>query len=149
MDLLIRHPPKISKDIEIEPTPAALNGTAELKCTADGYPQPTISWKRADNALFPAGGNIFNGTILTIKDISKQDRGIYYCIADNGIGQPDQRTVNFEVEFPPNISAPRPRVAQALQYDIELECRVEGFPAPQVSWWHKDGTQLYSEGDYR
>lgn len=148
VDLLIRNPPKISKDIEINPSPASLNGSAELKCVAEGYPQPSIAWKRAGDALIPAGGNIFNGTILKINDISKQDRGIYYCIADNGIGQPDQRTVNFEVEFPPKISAPRPRVAQALEYDIELECKVEGFPAPQVSWY-KDGNQIFSEGDYR
>lgn len=148
VDLLIRHPPKITKDIEVNPTPAALNSTAELRCTADGYPTPSISWKRAGDALIPAGGNIFNGSILRIHDVSYQDRGLYYCIAENGIGQPDQRQVNFEVEFPPKITAPRPRVAQALDYDIELECKVEGFPAPQVSWY-KDDTQILNEGDYR
>ncbi|XP_055312666.1 lachesin-like [Sitodiplosis mosellana] len=147
VELLIKHPPKIIKDIEVNPTPAVLNSTVELVCTAEGYPKPNISWKRAGDALIPAGGNIYNGTVLKINDVSHQDRGIYYCIADNGIGQPDQRIVNFEVEFPPKITAPRPRVAQALDYDIELECKIEGFPAPQVSWY-KDGSQILNEGDY-
>lgn len=148
VELLIKHPPKIVKDIEVNPTPAALNGTAEFICTAEGYPKPNISWKRYGDVLIPNGGNIYNGTILRINDVSPQDRGIYYCIADNGIGQPDQRTINFEVEFPPKITAPRPRVAQALDYDIELECKVEGYPAPQVSWY-KGGSQILNEGDYR
>lgn len=147
VDLLIKHPPKITKDIEVNPSPAVLNSTVELRCTADGYPAPSISWKRAGDILIPSGGNIVNGSILRINDVSYQDRGIYYCIADNNIGQPDQRTVNFEVEFPPKITAPRPRVAQALDYDIELECKVEGYPAPQVSWY-KDGSPILNEGDY-
>ncbi|XP_031640778.1 lachesin-like isoform X2 [Contarinia nasturtii] len=147
VDLLIRHAPKIVKDIEVTPSPATLKGYVELRCTADGYPNPSISWKRAGNVLIPAGGNIYNGTILRMENVSQQDRGVYYCIADNGIGQPDQRSVNLEVEFPPKITAPRPRVAQALGYDIELECKVEGFPAPQVSWYDGD-KQILHEGDY-
>lgn len=103
---------------------------------------------RANDAFLPAGGRAFNGTVLKINEVSKQDRGLYYCIADNGIGQPARRSVNFEVEFPPKIYVPRPRVAQALDYDIELECKVEGFPAPQV-FWYKDGSAIYNEGDYR
>lgn len=71
---------------------------------------------------------------------------MYYCIADNGVGT-DKRSVNFDVEFPPQISVPRPKVAQALDYDIELECRVEGFPAPSVEWWKND-QKLDNNGDY-
>lgn len=103
---------------------------------------------REYDAILPAGGNLFQGNILKINEVEKQDRGLYYCIADNGIGKPDRRAVNFEVEFSPKIVIPRPRVAQAIDYDIELECRVEAYPAPTVVWF-KNGVQLYSEGDYR
>lgn len=148
-NLLIKHAPKISKDIVVTPAPATLKGYVELRCIADGYPKPWYSWKRAGDALIPAGGNIYNGSTLRINDVSQQDRGLYYCIAENGIGQPDQRSVNLEVEFPPKITAPRPRVAQALDYDIELECKVEGFPAPQVSWYDGNGKQILNEDDFR
>lgn len=148
VDLLIRHSPKIAENIHIEPLPASLNQSAELKCSADGYPQPSISWTRGDGKLLPAGGYSFNGSTLKINDVAKEDRGVYYCIADNGIGQPARRTVIFEVEFPPVVKAPRPKVAQALDYDIELACRVEGYPAPQISWF-KDDVEITNGGDYR
>lgn len=86
--------------------------------------------------------------MLKINQVSVQDRGIYYCIADNGIGAPAKRTVNFEVEFPPKISVPRPRVAQAVGYDIELECKVESFPAAEIAWY-RDESQIYNEDGYR
>lgn len=148
VDLLIRYPPKIDKPIEVTPRVATLGGSAELKCDAEGYPKPSISWTRASGGFLPAGGQFFNGTVLKIDQVSVQDRGIYYCIADNGIGSPAKRTVNFEVEFPPKISVPRPRVAQAINYDIELECKVESFPAAEISWY-KDGTQIQNEDDFR
>lgn len=148
VELLIRHPPKITQNIEVIPPIATLNQSAELKCVADGYPRPSISWIREYNAILPSGGNVFNGSILKITDVSKQDRGLYYCIADNGIEPADKRSVNFDVEFPPKIYVPRPRVAQALDYDIELECKVEGFPSPSVSWY-KDGVHILTDSDYR
>lgn len=147
VDLLIRYPPKIDRPIEVTPRVATLNGSAELKCIADGYPMPSISWIRASGGFLPAGGHYYNGTILKINHVSVQDRGIYYCIADNHIGQPAKRSVNFEVEFAPKISVPRPRVAQSPGYDIELECKVESFPPAEIAWY-KDGTQIHNEDDY-
>lgn len=78
----------------------------------------------------------------------QEDRGLYYCIADNGVENSDRRSIRLEVEFPPKISVPRPRIAQAVDYDIELECRVEAFPAPSVLWY-KNGVQISNYGDYR
>ena len=148
VDLLIRYPPKIDQAVEVTPKVAQLSGSAELKCIAEGYPKPSISWTRATGGFLPAGGHYFNGTVLRINQVSVQDRGIYYCIADNGIEKPARRTVNFEVEFPPKISVPRPRVAQAVGYDIEMECKVESFPAAEIAWY-RDGTQIYNEDGYR
>lgn len=145
---MVRHPPKIAQVIEITPPVASLNGSAELKCTADGYPKPEISWVRENNELLPSGGHIYNGSILKITDVAKQDRGLYYCIADNHIEPADKRSVNFEVEFPPKIFVSRPKVAQALGYDTELECRVEGFPVPSIIWL-KNGTPLQDDNDQR
>lgn len=88
----------------------------------------------------------FSGNILTINEVRSADRGLYYCIADNGVGT-DRRSANFDVEFPPQTSVPRPKVAQAVGYDIELECRVEGYPAPSVTWFRNE-QELYNSGGY-
>lgn len=85
---------------------------------------------------------------MIIPSIKRQDRGTYYCNAKNGVGEPDQKTINLEVEFSPAISVPRPKVAQALKYDIELECRAEAYPAPAIIWF-KDDKQILSEDVYR
>lgn len=94
----------------------------------------------------PGGGHSFSGNILQMSSISKEDRGTYYCIAENVVGK-DKKSIDFEVEFAPIISIPRPKVAQAIDYDIELECNVIAFPAPAVLWY-KNGAQLNDNDDY-
>ena len=55
-----------------------------LKCTADGYPAPNITWTRlSDNSVVTMP--------LTIS--GKQDEGLYRCTADNGFGSPARRDV--------------------------------------------------------
>lgn len=53
----------------------------------------------------------------------------------------------MEVEFAPVISAPRPRLGQALQYDMDLECHVEAYPPPAIIWL-KDDVQLSNNQHY-
>lgn len=120
---------------------------AELKCIADGYPRPSIMWKREYDAIMPSGGHAHSGNVLTILSVSKADRGTYYCIAENEVGKADRKSVNFEVEFAPTISVPRPKVAQAVGYDIELECKVEAYPAPVIQWF-KGAVPIMNDADH-
>lgn len=89
-----------------------------------------------------------SGNILKITNISKKDRGTYYCIAENGVGKADKKSLDFEVEFAPVISVPRPKLGQAIHYDIELECKVEAYPAPAIEWY-KNNVLLTNNADYR
>lgn len=36
--------------------------------------------------------------VLKITPVHKEDRGTYYCIADNGVSRGDIRNINLEVE---------------------------------------------------
>lgn len=119
----------------------------EVSCHASGFPTPTISWAREGNAILPAGGHVLNEPTLRIKSVHRLDRGGYYCIAQNGEGQPDRRLVRVEVEFPPQIEVHRPKVAQMLSHTADLECSVQGYPAPTVVWLRK-GVQLQSGSQY-
>lgn len=94
------------------------------------------------------GGSIHNGNILKIHSINKEDRGTYYCFADNGVGKGDRRNVNLEVEFSPVITVPHPKLGQALRYDMDLECHVEAYPPPQINWV-KDEFLLSNSQKYR
>jgi len=85
---------------------------------------------------------------LKINNVRKEDRGTYYCVADNGVGKGARRNIAVEVEFAPVITVPRPRLGQALQYDMDLECHVEAYPPPAITW-HKQEAQLSNNQHYR
>jgi hypothetical protein len=55
--------------------------------------------------------------------------------------------IAVEVEFAPVVSVPRPRLGQALQYDMDLECHVEAYPPPALTWV-KDEVALSNNQHY-
>ncbi|KAL3256043.1 hypothetical protein MRX96_017248 [Rhipicephalus microplus] len=83
-----------------------------------------------------------------IFNVSKNDRGTYYCIADNGVGNGARRNIGVEVEFAPVVSVDRPRYGQALQNPMDLLCHIEAFPSPSIVWL-KDGYQLNDNQYYQ
>jgi len=66
--------------------------------------------------------------------VTKDDRGTYYCVAENGVGRGVRRHIAVEVIFAPVVSTPNPKVGQALQYDTVLDCHVEAYPPPAIVW---------------
>ena len=91
---------------------------------------------------------IISGNNLKLKPAHRLDRGVYICVSDNSIGKPVEKLIRVEIEFPPSIVAPRPKIGQFKAYGIELQCNVEGYPAPSISW-HKNGKTLQNGGNYR
>ncbi|KFB35803.1 AGAP004108-PA-like protein [Anopheles sinensis] len=147
VELQVRHPPILLENQHTNTLTKAEGEDAQLVCRAEGYPRPSISWKREYNAILPIGGQTFAGNELRLNALRREDRGTYYCTADNGVGKPDTKTITLEVEFAPVISVPRPKVAQALDYDIDVECVVQAFPAPAISWFRND-KQIHNGGAY-
>ncbi|XP_017875313.1 lachesin isoform X2 [Ceratina calcarata] len=146
VELQVRRPPIIS-DNSTRSLVVTEGQPVQLECYAGGFPAPRISWRRENNAILPTGGSIYRGNTLKIPAIRKEDRGTYYCVAENGVGRGARRNINVEVEFAPVITAPRPRLGQALQYDMDLECHVEAYPPPAISWL-KDDVQLSNNQHY-
>ncbi|KAH8265370.1 hypothetical protein KR038_005410, partial [Drosophila bunnanda] len=142
LNLQIKTPPVISESTP-KSTLVTEGQNLELTCHANGFPKPTISWAREHNAVMPAGGHVLAEPTLRIRTVHRMDRGGYYCIAENGEGQPDKRLIRVEVEFRPQIAVQRPKVAQMVSHTAELECSVQGYPAPSVVW-HRNGVQLQS-----
>jgi len=94
-----------------------------------------------------ADGVVYVGNLLRIKSLKKEDRGLYICKADNGVGTGGHRNVYLELEYAPVIIVPRPRLGQALQNDTTLECHIEAFPPPAIVWT-KDDIQLTYNQQY-
>lgn len=126
-----------------------------LECTATGVPKPNITWVRSDGLLLPGGkGALLRDTILPLRNISKEDRGLYKCIADNQVRPPDVYLVSLSIFFRPETLAVQDTVGQAQnrQFDAKLECRVSGYPEPEVVWYreptrNEGNTQLQQLND--
>jgi hypothetical protein len=95
----------------------------------------------------PGIGAVYKGNTLTLRNVTKDDRGTYYCVADNGVRSGARRSIGVEIEFIPYVSIERPRYGQALQYDAILMCHVESFPSPAIEWY-KDGVVLTDNQHY-
>ncbi|XP_060533195.1 lachesin [Cylas formicarius] len=147
VEVQVRRPPFIS-DNSTRSVVVSEGEAIEMECYAGGYPPPRISWRRENNAILPTGGSIYRGNKLKIKAIQKEDRGTYYCVAENGVGKGTKRNIAVEVEFAPVVTVPRPRLGQALQYDMDLECHVEAYPPPAISW-EKDEITLSNNQHYK
>ncbi|KAM7434953.1 hypothetical protein ABFA07_015053 [Porites harrisoni] len=57
----------------------------QVVCQAEGFPRPIINWRRVGMSL-PAGKTEVNQGILTIKNLTPADSGLYECIATNSVG---------------------------------------------------------------
>lgn len=135
--VIVRIPPVIS-DNSTRSVITVAGADVELFCYGVGYPTPKISWRREKNKLIPGYGAVARGNSLKIYNITKDSRGTYYCVADNGVSSGARRSISVEVEFAPVIRVERHRYGQALQYDQILTCHIESFPSPAVEWHHLD-----------
>lgn len=147
-NVFVRIPPTIS-DNSTRSVITSVGSDVVMSCHASGYPQPTISWRRNKNSLIPINGGvaIYRANTLSLRNVTKFDRGTYYCVADNGVSPGARRGISVELEFRPVVKVGQVRYEQALQYDANLHCTVEAFPSPSISWI-KDGHELSNNQHY-
>ena len=68
--------------------------TAILKCSADGNPDPQITWSKMNSRL-PVGRHMVESSgALILKDVRRGDEGVYSCEARNLLG-----SVNASAKF--------------------------------------------------
>ncbi|ELK33883.1 Neogenin [Myotis davidii] len=147
-------PPKYSDEAELKVLPGSkvtsnlvflkqpsslvrvIGQSAVLPCVASGLPLPTIRWMKNEEALDTESSErlvLLAGGSLEISDITEDDAGTYFCVADNGnetIEAQAELTVQAQPEFlkqPTNIYAHE-------SMDIVFECEVTGKPTPTVKW---------------
>ncbi|XP_068513036.1 hemicentin-2 isoform X2 [Anas acuta] len=124
--------------VEVDASPQRFGRGQELRlnCTAGGYPQPRVTWKRwgwvleQDQRVFMDS----QGT-LHIRAAVPEDAGNYSCSANSLLGQ-DEQAISLEYIEPPAILAVTPGVKALVGEDVTLECWVSGVPPPQIAW-HK------------
>lgn len=97
-NVFVRIPPTIS-DNSTRSVITSVGSNIVLQCYATGFPTPTISWRRNKNAIISInnGVSIYRGNKLALANIVKDDRGTYYCVADNGVSPGARRSISVEI----------------------------------------------------
>ena len=108
---------------------------------ADGSPTPNITWVRPNGRPMPKPFNRFSvkGNILKLIDLQEDTRGVYRCIADNNVKPPASHDVALYIQFAPTAKAVQDTYGQAQgsQFAITIECRIAGFPEPDLRWYKR------------
>ncbi|XP_071544091.1 lachesin-like [Panulirus ornatus] len=128
---------------------------AVLKCVATGHPLPTMTWVREDSATIMVSDGLitkpvssWEGEILELNRVSRDDMGAYLCIARNSVPPQVSKRVLLHVHFHPIIHVPNQLIGSPYGSDVTLECKVEASPKPVTFWQNSQGEMLMSSSKY-
>ncbi|KAK5640122.1 hypothetical protein RI129_010933 [Pyrocoelia pectoralis] len=145
LNQLAREPEKPELVMEKKEAIVQAGGTAMLELQVKGYPKPQVLWKHDGEPLPPTGKYKFlyeddESMTLVIKDVQKEDAGVYQASAHNELGT-DTVEVTLNVKIPPKIKTKLEDVSVAADIKIEIPVEIEGLPKPSVHFY-KDGQEI-------
>jgi len=146
VDLKVRTPVRL-EDASTPEVTAVEGDRASLECVVSGFPAPRIDWTRKDGQVMFNGQQTSTGPSLMFPSIERMDRGEYVCTASNNVGPSVNMTASLIVRYGPKIGIPRPRVQQALGYDVMLQCKVDSYPTSAIDWL-RDGEVVKNENRF-
>lgn len=111
--------------------------SVNLTCSATGFPKPNITWVRINGDLLPNGSLKQRSELFTISPVNRGSRGIYRCLADNNVRPPAATDATLLVYFRPDARAVQDSYGQAQNrmFDVTIECRIAGWPEPDLKWY--------------
>ncbi|KAM9410495.1 immunoglobulin superfamily DCC subclass member 4 [Pholidichthys leucotaenia] len=138
-----------------EPSPQTVptGGAARFECQIEGVPTPVISWEK-DNIAVHEGTRFIslpNG-VLQILEVSKEDEGVYRCVASNTARKDFSHEARLIVTTGSNevlnrvvIVAPPQNATVVRGHPAVMECMAQGQPKPLVSWSRLDGKPISTD----
>ncbi|XP_047218767.1 immunoglobulin superfamily DCC subclass member 4 isoform X4 [Girardinichthys multiradiatus] len=138
-----------------EPSPQiVISGeSARFECQIEGVPTPVITWQKDKVTIVDERRFISlpNGA-LQILEVTKEDEGIYRCVASNparkDIGIEARLTVltgSIDTLNPVVIVAPPQNATVVVGHTAVMECMAQGQPKPLVSWSRQDGKPISTD----
>lgn len=146
--LTVNVPPKWvvePKDISVQ-----ANQDLMLNCQAEGYPVPTITWKKAVGStpgeykdfLFEPNISLNKNGSLYFTKIAKASQGYFLCEAKNDIGSGVSKVIFLKVNVPAHFTVRSKQVYIAKGKQVHLQCNILG-DAPVIVKWKSQATQQY------
>ncbi|XP_031356598.1 obscurin isoform X3 [Photinus pyralis] len=145
LNQLAREPEKPQLVMEKREAIVQAGGSAMLELQVKGYPKPNVLWKHDGVPLSPTGKYKFlyedeETMTLVIKDVQKEDAGVYQASAQNELGS-DTVEMTLNVKVPPKIKTKLEDVSVAADIKIEIPVEIEGLPRPSVHFY-RDGQEI-------
>ncbi|XP_046408393.1 papilin-like [Ischnura elegans] len=138
-------PPRI---LQSDTDVAAEEGSyATLKCVAEGRPTPSIIWRKNIDIIDGSDAKycqLADGSLQVVA-LTRNDAGVYTCLASNGVGNPIKQDYRLVVTVPVKANITLFKTAYPVSSDISIPCHVEGYPIPRVLWYKDDSILEYTE----
>ncbi|GAB1601872.1 lachesin-like [Argonauta hians] len=137
--ITVLSPPKITLSMSKPREELEEGSSKDLWCNATGMPTPNITWVRTNGNMLPTMEYSHRGSVLHLKNVRRDDQGVYRCVADNTVRPPDHLDVRVYIISPPRVKYVQNTVGQAQngQYHAILECRVSSYPDAVLRWYKK------------
>ncbi|XP_039476218.1 hemicentin-1 [Oreochromis aureus] len=113
-----------------------------LPCTARGFPQPTVTWRRQDGRQIlmrtdshSKAMQLENGHLL-IQSVWLDDEGLYICEAKNQFGTiKSEARVSVTGLEPPLLAQVAPVITTGSGQSLSIPCMLlDGIPLPERHW---------------
>ncbi|XP_016146102.1 hemicentin-1-like [Sinocyclocheilus grahami] len=130
----------------VERVVETISNPVTFACDATGIPPPSLTWLKngrvIENSESLEMHILSGGSKLQIARSQLSDSGTYTCVASNVEGKA-RKSYHLTIQVPPNIKGSElPSEMSVLLNDrIQLVCRAEGNPTPEIQWL-KDGKTL-------
>ncbi|MCP9265976.1 MAM domain-containing glycosylphosphatidylinositol anchor protein 1 [Dirofilaria immitis] len=119
-----------------------------IKCSVSGNPPPKVTWTRKDGQKMPATTTSKDGQ-LRITQVTMNDSGIYECTASNNIGVDAHDTIEVRVQAAPWVDSAYTYIPVKLDQNINLTCKYNAEPSPQVDWFYNGFTINFSDDRFK
>ena len=133
--VIVRTRPRVtvdSREVELEE-----GGDVSLVCRVlSGTPTPEISWIRN-------GRVVVLSEELVVRNVSREEGGLYRCRADNGFTEDHSVSVRLRVSHSPLIlNSSSSWVHAGGSSQVSLSCEVSSEPPAEVSWLRGDTEEV-------
>ncbi|CAH2103371.1 unnamed protein product [Euphydryas editha] len=111
-----------------------LGSQYELNCYVNGgIPPPVVTWDRNGGRPLSQHVQILQNNILRFQNVDVNDEGEYTCTATNDAGSASA-SATIKVRSPPVITIiPNNNIEVNKGDRVNVECRADGYPEPEVS----------------
>ncbi|XP_037885201.1 contactin [Glossina fuscipes] len=128
---------------------AVNNGNTTIVCDPEAAPRPKFQWKK-DGQVIGSGGHrrILPSGTLIISPTSRDDEGVYTCLASNQAGSDESRARLIVLQEMRFVQTPPLRITTQVHDLIYLQCDASYDELLEVAYvWKHDGEILQNNED--